>query len=474
MPAQIGLVLSAGRISETHMPRTSFLGLFKQRGRGRDDSDPGPTPRPTYAATVSPTTVSEGSSVTITLTTTSVANNTVIYWTLYNSTAGSSDFSTASSGTVIVQNNLATLTLTLAADGLTEGSEFFYIAFRQDSIAGRILTVSPGITVNDTSQTVTYAVAPAATSVNEGSAVTFNVTTTGLMGSNTLYWSVYAPLVWRRPADAADFVAVNGTVTVTNNSGSFTVTPRADQITEGGSDPDMFHVQLRTGSVTGAIVATSSGVQIIDTSRTPPPPPPTATLTLIDSTGVQYNVLSSPMSAGIQDTRNVFNLGSNLYTLRPIVAMDLAVFNAAQITPLNTNVDVSTLKWWFYRQPVGGSVAFVPTLRNYTTTTGFGRSWRSVTHTAQVRVFCFSFVNNTARYRIYEGVTTRPTVWSLNFNPTPATNLALLAAQKPVWLHHPRTAAENFVASDYVGWRTILIPQLNLKFIWRIKASNQA
>ena len=58
------------------------------------------------------------------------------------------------------------------------------------SLAG--ISASVSVTVNDTSTTPlvpAYAVAPAANNVDEGSALTFNVTTTNVADATTLYWT---------------------------------------------------------------------------------------------------------------------------------------------------------------------------------------------------------------------------------------------------------------------------------------------
>ena len=105
---------------------------------------------------------------------------------------------------------------------------------------------------------ITYTITPASSSVNEGSALTFNVGGTGIT-NGTYYWSIN-----NTTTAAGDFSASTGSFTITNNVGSFTVTAVADATTEGAQT---FTVSLRTGSVSGTIVATSSTVTINDTSR---------------------------------------------------------------------------------------------------------------------------------------------------------------------------------------------------------------
>jgi hypothetical protein len=101
-------------------------------------------------------------------------------------------------------------------------------------------------------------ITPAASSVNEGSSITFNVTTAGAT-DQTLYYTV---------TNAGDFGTSSGSFSLTSNAGSFSVTPTADTTTEGA---ETFTVSVRTESISGTIIATSSAVTINDTSVTPTP-----------------------------------------------------------------------------------------------------------------------------------------------------------------------------------------------------------
>jgi hypothetical protein len=117
---------------------------------------------------------------------------------------------------------------------------------------------------------ITYAISPSTTSVNEGSSVTFTVTTTGF-GSGTLYWTLEAVSGTVNNTDfssPANAVTSGGSVTITSNSGTFSVTLASDATTEGA---ETFLARLRTVSTAGTIVATSSTITINDTSTTPAP-----------------------------------------------------------------------------------------------------------------------------------------------------------------------------------------------------------
>ena len=102
-----------------------------------------------------------------------------------------------------------------------------------------------------------FTVTAAASSINEGSALTINVT--GLnIPNGTYYWTI--------DTNAGDFGTSSGSFTVTSNAGSFTVTPTADNTTEGS---ETFTVSIRSGSTSGTILTTSTAITINDTSLTP-------------------------------------------------------------------------------------------------------------------------------------------------------------------------------------------------------------
>jgi hypothetical protein len=82
---------------------------------------------PTYLVTSSAAAVNEGGTVTFTLTTTNVADATTVPYTITGVT--SADLSAASlTGNFTVASNTATVTFTLAADGVTEGAETILLA----------------------------------------------------------------------------------------------------------------------------------------------------------------------------------------------------------------------------------------------------------------------------------------------------------------------------------------------------------
>ena len=111
----------------------------------------------------------------------------------------------------------------------------------------------------------TYAISASTTSVNEGSSVTFTVTTTNVNNGTTLYYSIN-PV--SGSINSSDFSSgTTGSFTVNSNSGSISIGIANDTTTESGSD--VFNLRIHTGSTGGPIVVTSVNVTINDTSQDP-------------------------------------------------------------------------------------------------------------------------------------------------------------------------------------------------------------
>ena len=116
---------------------------------------------------------------------------------------------------------------------------------------------------NETDTSVpTYAITEGSSTVTEGNSVSFTVATTNVADSTTLYWTVAN----YPPREDADFTATSGSFTVNSNSGSFSVAIATDGATEGD---EPFRVYVRTGSITGPVMATSATVTIGDPDWNP-------------------------------------------------------------------------------------------------------------------------------------------------------------------------------------------------------------
>lgn len=208
------------------------------------------------------TTVSEGGTVTFTL---NAPGYTTVYWTILpvTGTVDASDFTAGNiNGSVALTSGSGTLALAIKADVTTEGSETFKLEMRKDSITGAVLTTSGTITISDTSTAPGYTVIPGVSSVNEGGSVSWVVTTTNITDGTTLYW------VNTGTASGADFSdgQNSGSFTVTGNTATISRTLTNDSTTEGS---ETIILEIKTGSISGTTVATSSTVTVADTSINP-------------------------------------------------------------------------------------------------------------------------------------------------------------------------------------------------------------
>jgi len=160
--------------------------------------------------------------------------------------------------------------------------------------SGRILFSNFYGSVNES-----FSVVTSAGSIPEGSTATFQVRTTAIVDGTKLYWSTSGS------ATAADFTdsALTGSITIVNNAAQFTRTLKKDLLTEGTQS---FNIQLRTGSVSGTIVSTSSTVVILDESITPPVAP---SITFSRSPATIYSGDSATLSWSVTGATKVELVG---------------------------------------------------------------------------------------------------------------------------------------------------------------------
>ena len=212
---------------------------------------------PTFQVS-SPTSVNEGSSINFTITVSgSYRVGDTFYWTV-DTSASSLDFSTPMSGSFIIPGSATnTVTITTIADQTTEGSETFNLSVRKESTSGTILATSNSVTINDTSQDPTYAIAGPA-SIDEYATGTINITTQYVFDATVLYWDL---------SNTTDFdTATSGSVTISSNAASFSVTPTGDRTTEGS---ETFTARLYSDSGRTNLLAESANITINDTSPDP-------------------------------------------------------------------------------------------------------------------------------------------------------------------------------------------------------------
>jgi len=238
--------------------------------------------------------VDEGDNLGITFTTSGAPIGYTVYYSINGNAA---DFSTPMSGSFTIDaSGTNIITLTTTQDQTTEGSETFTITARvaADETSQVLGTTDLPITINDTSQTPTYAWTSFPTTVNEGAFYSATVTTTDIFDGTDLYWKIMPS------SQAADFNTTNGTITINNNTGSILFSPTSDQTTEGS---ETFYLALYTDSSMDEQynVANTSSITINDTSQDP-------TYTIVSPVETPENVVA----ISTVNTTYVFN-GTNLY-----------------------------------------------------------------------------------------------------------------------------------------------------------------
>ena len=220
---------------------------------------------PSYTITPSAASVNEGSSVSFTVNT---INSTGTLYYSTNGTANAADFtdnSLTGSFSVVSTGSttgVGTIVRSIATDFDTESGEQFSITVRTGSTSGPGVTTSSNVTIGDVTPTIN--VTESATSVNEGGSVTFTISGSNIR-DGTYYYTIYEEA---GTIASTDFnpANLNGSFSISNNSGSITITIAEDITSEG---PDQFKIQIRTGSISGTVIAESNAITINDTSRAP-------------------------------------------------------------------------------------------------------------------------------------------------------------------------------------------------------------
>ena len=409
-------------------------------------NDTSQTPTPTYSlAPGGANNVNEGSAQTFYVGGTAVPAGTY-YWTI-ETNAG--DFATTN-GTVSVSAGtgltLGSFTVTPTEDATTEGTEQFTVALRSVSITGDILA-SSGADINDTSldPVPTYTLTPDADNVNEGSSLEFTVGGTNIT-NGTYYWTI--------ETDSDDFATISGTVSVTDNSGTFSVTPTADDSTEG---PETFTVTLRSVSITGTILQTSESITINDTSLTPVPPFSMA-FTGTRRLAVQY--FQSDWNLGTTWTMEWWSK-----TTTPTTGLRTVMSQA----PLETSIDVYYESGNLFMSngtnlgsepPVGGVPNSVTAITdstgsweanygsNITTTGGTGTGL-----TVDVAAAGSGYAGTVAINTPGSGYTTGDTITAVNgsVNGGSSVTFTITATARGIWTHVALSSDEGLVKVYYNG-----------------------
>lgn len=202
----------------------------------------------------------ENDTVTATFSCVNIAVGTSFAWYIDHDTSNSQDFvttngtftapnPTGSNGEQFVDFNISTVN-----DFSTEGDEFFDVVVTRDSI--EVARTPVQVKIEDTSKEAIYDLDPGSLTLTESGFLACQVSTQYVPNNTQLYWTIN-----HITTTAAEFGASQGIFNIQSNSGSFTITPVADSVTE---NVKTFSIQIRTGGYTGTIVETSAVISLTD------------------------------------------------------------------------------------------------------------------------------------------------------------------------------------------------------------------
>jgi hypothetical protein len=103
----------------------------------------------------------------------------------------------------------------------------------------------------------TYNITPSSPNINEGETLTLTITTTNVTNPTTLYWKIN-----NISTSNVDFTSpMTGDVSISNNIGTFTITPRLDSLYES---TETFKVELYLTPERDVLKATTDPINLID------------------------------------------------------------------------------------------------------------------------------------------------------------------------------------------------------------------
>jgi hypothetical protein len=218
---------------------------------------------PTYSITESATTINEGQTVSFAVTTSNVGSGTTLYYNIVGNTTNADFLDESLSGSFAITNGSGSFSKTIATDALyDEFTEGFKVNISTGSTTGSIVGTSNTIFVTNLGSP-SYTIGISTNIVSEGNSVNFTVNTVNVGDGTTLYYSTGGSM------EAVDFSnnSLTGSFSIvgtglTTGIATITRTIANDINTEGN---ESFTFVVRTGSISGSVVAESSSVTVVDT-----------------------------------------------------------------------------------------------------------------------------------------------------------------------------------------------------------------
>jgi hypothetical protein len=225
--------------------------------------------------TVTPTSINEGSSGTFTVA--NVGPDGTYFWTAIGAASGALDLAatsgsfTVSGSTGGIDNGTGSFSVTTLADRQTEGAQTFQVQVRSGSTSGTVVITSASVTVNDTSLTpfTTFTTNPTIAELagNNGGYATSTTLQVGNLGpAGTYYWSIVNVSGTLAASDlTAGSLTGSFTTSTLNGTANITFTAAVDTVAEPNG-LNVFQVQIREGSTSGTVLATSGQIVLYDSS----------------------------------------------------------------------------------------------------------------------------------------------------------------------------------------------------------------
>jgi hypothetical protein len=204
-------------------------------------------------------TVAEGNLVTFTLVTANAANNSNVFYSVFPVTANvnTADFVGANVGRATIINNQATFTFFANADLslMDETNETFRVQLRENSPTGNIIFNTSNVIITDVSKRINvFGFVESASSIVEGTSVTFTVSAQNLATGTLLYYYT---------SGNADITGANtGSIAMNSVSNTITITSAA---TVPANQSRSFSLVLSESSL-GSPIATSNAITVVDSA----------------------------------------------------------------------------------------------------------------------------------------------------------------------------------------------------------------
>lgn len=230
---------------EKHITLSQLIDLMESWG--------GTTPTTEYSISTSTNIVNEADTIYCTVVAPNSSDGTVLYWSIGHISTTDDDFS-SSSGSMVVISGQAVFSVQVAIDPINENDEYFTIKLRKDSDVGQIVASTGTIKVINTNSNATYQLYPLRKEIDRGTIVPVTISTTDVPNGYIHYWTIE-----HLDTSPNDFITNNGVVQIVNNLAVFNIEVKPNST---AWSRQQFRLQLRLGSVTGAIVATSDAMYL--------------------------------------------------------------------------------------------------------------------------------------------------------------------------------------------------------------------